>query len=113
MLVVTVRAFASTVSGNNLTRDWQVLLLCKYPIAGVSCSVDLNVNPSDWGLACPEPAVVMSGVEPCVGGGCVGNFVPVANASVASRRQLSGGLTVHHVVPSLSVHVLGLQCRGG
>lgn len=119
-----VRVFASrrslpTLGSGDGSTIVQLLLLCKYPIAGAFCSVELTVSPLTWGMGdCSDHSMVMSGIEPCTTGSggvakCSGSgFNARANSSMASpRRQLSGSLMIRHVVPSLSVHLLQLRCE--
>jgi hypothetical protein len=111
-----LRAFAATTdAGAGRGRVFQALLLCKYPVAGADCAVELKVDPALWGVACPPgvPAVAMAGVEPCAGqrkSCAAAGFTSVANTSLAAARGLGGALVVRHVVPALSAHILQLRC---
>jgi hypothetical protein len=62
LLLLSLLLLLLLLSANASRVIFQALLLCKYPIAGVSCTVELSINPRSWGMSdCREPTVVMTG----------------------------------------------------
>ena len=62
LLLLSLLLLSLLLSANASRVIFQALLLCKYPIAGVSCTVELSINPRSWGMSdCQVPTVVMAG----------------------------------------------------